>query len=117
MAKLYEDRWTTCTEDEIQARWYYPWGTKRIPYQSVRGVRLVRLTAIRGKGRIWGSANPRYWASLDPRRSTKQTGVVLDLGRFVHPFLTPDDPDAFERVVRQLSHLGDAGQVTLGPVI
>ena len=78
------------------------------------GIRRVQLTAIRGKPRIWGTANPRYWASLDPRRATKQTALILDLGRFVRPFLTPDDPDTFERVVRERAHLGDsAGQTTL----
>ncbi|MGO8873757.1 MAG: hypothetical protein ACLQPH_20625 [Acidimicrobiales bacterium] len=25
---------------------------------------------------------------------------MLDLGRFVRPFVTPDDPDAFEAAVR-----------------
>ena len=118
MANLYQDRWITCGEDEIRVRWYYPWGTKRIPYRSVRGLRRVQLSLIRGKGRVWGTANPRYWASLDPKRATKQTGLVLDVGCFVHPYITPDDPAAVERGVRERAHLGDvAGGTTPGPVI
>src|ERR1035441_8540926 len=92
MADLYQDRWIICSEDEIRVRWYYLWGAKRITYRSIRRLKRVQLTLIRGKARIWGTANPRYWASLDPTRSTKQTAFILDLGRFVHPFLTPDDP-------------------------
>jgi hypothetical protein len=49
---------------------------------------------MRGRGRIWGTANLRYWASLDPARPGKQTGLVLDLGRAVRPFITPDDAAA-----------------------
>ncbi|MGH2864990.1 MAG: hypothetical protein ACRDJX_07035 [Solirubrobacteraceae bacterium] len=54
------------------------------------------MGALTGRGRIWGTANPRYWANLDPARPRKRVGFVLDLGRPVRPFLTPDDPDAFE---------------------
>jgi hypothetical protein len=85
MANLYEDRWISCGDDGIRVRWYYLWGTKRIPY---------------------------------PKRATKQTALVLDLGRFVRPFLSPEDPDAFERVVRERSNLSEgAGQTTLGPIV
>jgi len=37
---------------------------------------------------------------------TKQAGFVVDLGRGVSPIVTPDEPDAFEAVVRQRAHLG-----------
>ena len=31
---MYRDRWIECTPDEIRIRGYYfPWGTKRIPYR------------------------------------------------------------------------------------
>jgi hypothetical protein len=118
MADLYKDRWVTCGDEEIRVRWYYLWGTKRIPYRAVHGIKRVSLTATRGKARIWGTANPRYWASLDPKRPAKQVALVLDLGRFVRPFLTPDDPDAFERVVRERAHLGEGtGTAARGPFV
>lgn len=92
---LYEDRWIKCTEDAIEVRFYYfPFGTKRIPYSRIRGVRRVTLSPLRGRGRIWGTANPGYWAHLDPKRPHKRTALVLDLGRPVKPFLTPDDSNA-----------------------
>ena len=94
MDSRYRDRWIDCSPDRIRIRGYYfPWGTKRIPCSSVRSVRRVDIGAFTGKGRIWGTANPRYWASLDPQRRNKRVGLILDVGRFVRPFITPDDPD------------------------
>ncbi len=103
----YRDRWIECTADGIRIRGYYfPWGTKRIAYDSIRSVQRVQLSAFRGRGRIWGTANPRYWASLDPGRPRKRSGLILDVGRFVRPFITPDDCDAVEAVIRERAHLG-----------
>jgi hypothetical protein len=103
----YKDRWIECTADELRIRWYYfPWGNKRVPYAAIRRLDRVSLGATRGRGRIWGTANPRYWANLDPGRPAKKVGFVLDLGRAVKPFVTPDEPDAFEAVVRSRAHLG-----------
>jgi hypothetical protein len=107
MSNDYSDRWITCTGDGVEIRGYYfPWGTKRVPYGSVRAVRRVQMTALRGKGRIWGTANPRYWASLDPQRPSKKVGLILEIGHFVRPFITPDDPDAVEAIIRERSGLG-----------
>jgi hypothetical protein len=106
--EAYRDRWISCNDDEIRVRaYYFPWGTKRIPYRSIKGMRKVEMSALRGRGRIWGTGNFKYWASLDPKRPSKSVAFTLDLGRSVSPFLTPDDPDAFERAVR--------GHVSLGP--
>ena len=116
----YTDPRIRCTPAGIEVRGYYlPWGTKHIPYSAVRGVRRVDLSAARGRARIWGTSNPGYWANLDPGRPGKSTGLILDVGRRVKPFLTPDDPDAFEAVVRERCGLGPAadGAVGKGPLI
>lgn len=97
----YRDRWVECGEDALRVRGYYfPWGTKVIPYGRVKGVRRVDMDVFGGRGRIWGTGNPRYWFHLDPRRPAKHAGLVLDLGRYVHPFITPDDVDAAEAEIR-----------------
>jgi hypothetical protein len=113
------DRWIEWTDEAIEVRGYYvPWGTKRIPYSAIRSVRRIELSALRGKGRIWGTANPRYWASLDPGRPKKKVGLILDLGRFVHPFLTPDDPDSLEAAIRAHADLEPSdGASRPGPII
>ena len=97
----YHDGRIECTDDEVRIRGYYfPWGTKRIPYTSIRGLERFAMTALRGKGRIWGSGDLKHWANLDPGRPRKSAGFFLDVGARVIPFVTPDDPDAFESVVR-----------------
>jgi len=111
----YADRWIRCDPTGIAVRGYYlPWGTKHIPYAAVRSLERVDLSAARGRGRIWGTANPAYWANFDPQRPHKSTGLILDLGRRVKPFLTPDDPVAFEAVVRRRSGLGPAPDCRAG---
>lgn len=56
------------------------------------------------KGRIWGTANPRFWAHLDPGRRHKPWALVLDVGARVRPVVTPDDADAVLSVLRQRAH-------------
>ncbi|HLH14099.1 MAG TPA: hypothetical protein VKV16_04870 [Solirubrobacteraceae bacterium] len=93
----YADSRIECTDADVRIRGYYvPWCSKRIAYRSIRSIRRVEVGALTGRGRIWGTANPRYWANLDPRRPRKRVGFVLDTGRAVRAFLTPDDPAAFE---------------------
>jgi hypothetical protein len=101
---LYKDPWIECTDDAVLIRGYYfPWGTKRIPYQAIREVRRVPIGAFTGKGRIWGSTTLRYWASLDPGRPGKKTALILDTGHAILPFITPDDPAAVVTAIREHS--------------
>ena len=73
MASTFRDRWIECNSNEIRIRVYYVlWGTKRVPYSSIRSVRRVALSTFRG---IWGTASPRYWASLDPRSDLRSQPV------------------------------------------
>jgi hypothetical protein len=107
---IYQDGRIECTEAEIRVRGYYfPWGTKRIPYGSIRSLERFDMTALGGKGRIWGSGDFRHWANLDPQRPKKAVGFFVDLGRRTIPFLTPDDPDSFEAVVREHIRPGSTG--------
>jgi hypothetical protein len=102
MAAEYEDKWIRCTPDAIEVRGYYfPWGTKRIRYGSIRSIERVNLGALTGRARLWGTANPGRWANFDPRRATKTIGFDLHLDGRVKPLITPDDPDAFEMAVRE----------------
>ena len=115
----YHDRWIDCTAGEIRIRaYYFPWGTKRIRYSSLKSMRRVSISHMRGQFRFWGTANPGYWASLDLRRPFKEVGFALDLGKRVSPFVTPDEPDAFEAAVRSHADLGTPPDTAPpGPVI
>lgn len=66
-ANLYRDSRIECTPDGVSIRGYYfPWGTKRIPYDTIRGIERFELSAARGRWRIWGSGDLRHWANYDP---------------------------------------------------
>ncbi|SEG82171.1 hypothetical protein SAMN05216223_11399 [Actinacidiphila yanglinensis] len=100
----YRDRWIRCTPDGIRIRGYYfPWGGKTVRYADIRAVQRVRMGLMSGQGRIWGTANPTVWASLDPGRTRKTEGLLLDVGKRVRPFITPDDPAAVAAVIRDHS--------------
>lgn len=112
MTSEYQDRFITCTSDGIAIRsYYFPAGTKYIPYASIRWSQRVAMGAVTGRGRIWGTANPRHWAHLDPRRPFKRQGLILEVGGAIQPLLTPDDPAAVEACIRE--HAGDV--VTSAP--
>jgi hypothetical protein len=117
VADLYHDQWISCTEDAIVIRWYYLWGAKRIPYTSIRSARRVDMTTLRGRGRIWGTANLRYWASLDPGRPGKSMALILDVGGSVQPYLTPDDVPAVESILKERAGLSDIPLAGVGPII
>jgi hypothetical protein len=103
----YNDGNIECDGKGIRVRGYYfPWGTKVIPYSAVKGVQRVSLGTLRGKLRIWGTGNMKYWANLDTKRPSKSVGLILDLGKAVKPFITPDDADAVETLVRERAALG-----------
>lgn len=102
-ASLYRDRWIECTPAQLIIRGYYfPFGlAKAIAYTKILEVERFPMTAWTGKWRIWGTTSPRYWAHLDPQRPGKAVGLILHLKGFVRPWITPDDPDAVERIINE----------------
>ncbi len=100
---LYEDRWITCTPKHLTIRGYYfPLGSaKTIPLDRLRHVEEVEIGTLTGQWRIWGTASPRYWAHLDLGRPHKTVAFVLDVGGFVRPWITPEDPDSLRTILRE----------------
>jgi hypothetical protein len=96
---LYDDGRVACDDQAVIIRTYYLWGrAKTITYAAMRSVARRPLTGLTGKWRIWGSSDFVHWWNLDPTRSKKQTALVIDVGRRILPTITPDDPDAVERI-------------------
>lgn len=117
MSVLLSEPSIICEDDRLILRHYYPWGSKTIPYTSIVGVQRVKLTATRGRLRVWGSANFTLWANLDGRRRKKSTGLILDVGTRVKPFITPDDLDRVDAIIREKVGLRPGGPATLSPFI
>ena len=97
--KLYDDGRVECADDGLTIRWYYLWGAKHIPYTAIRAVRRRPLTKSQGLWRIWGSSDFTHWYNLDPERPNKSVALEIDTGARTVPTITPDDPDAVERIV------------------
>ncbi len=96
----YDDGGVALDDAGIVIRRYcFPWGSKRIPYGSIREVRRKELGAVRGKWRLWGSGDFRHWWNLDTHRPSKEAALELDTGHRVIPTITPDDVDAVERIL------------------
>lgn len=119
MGDTYDDGSIICGPDWLEIRHYYfPIGAKIIPYAHVKGVQRVQINGVlSGKWRLWGTANPRYWANLDVTRPKKSVGFVIDLGHLVCPIVTPSRPDEFEAVLRERANLGSASSTKRGPFI
>ncbi len=103
--QTYDDGGVACDNDGLLIRRYYPWGAKRIPYASIRGVEELPLTGgnrIR-RWRLWGSGDFVHWWNLDGHRPKKSMALVVDVGRRVRPTITPDAPDTVARIVRERS--------------
>ncbi len=100
---MYSDKRISCDALGVTVRRYhFPIGSsKRIAWSQLRKIwKLDMGTGINGgRWRIWGSGDFRHWFNLDPQRPKKRWAYVLDLGAFVRPVITPDDPDAFERAL------------------
>jgi hypothetical protein len=117
VTELFKEEGVVCNDASIEIRRYYPWFSKTIPYSSIKGVQRVKLSGLRGCGRLWGSLNPGYWANLDMKRPRKKLGLILDIGKHVKPYLTPDDVDALETILREKAGLGPAGATVLSPFV
>ena len=102
---LYDDGRIACDDAALLIRQYYPWGTKRIPYDSIRSVKRRPLRPIRGRWRIWGSGDFKHWWNLDLGRPHKTVALEITLGRRAVPTITPDDPNAVERIL--MEHLSN----------
>ena len=100
-AMLYDDGGISCDGSGLTIRHYYLWGSKRIPYASMRSVKKRPLTAVRGKWRIWGSGDFVHWYHLDRRRPHKEVALEIDAGGRVRPTITPDDPETVAHILSE----------------
>jgi hypothetical protein len=107
-AAAYEDGEIVCDDQGLTIRHYYPWGAKRIGYASIRNVERLSLTGANTirRWRIWGSGDFVHWWNFDPHRPKKESALVIDTGGRVYPTITPDDPDAVERILAERAGSG-----------
>ncbi len=91
---LYRDRRIQCTTEALVIRGYYfPFGNKKvIPYDRIRSIHQYNMTSLTGQWRIWGSGDFRHYMNFDPDRPRKKEALIIDVGKFIKPVITPDHP-------------------------
>jgi hypothetical protein len=97
---LYDDSKIACDDNSLIIRRYYPWGAKTIRYSTIRSVAHLSPLGVR-KWRLWGSGDLVHWWNLDRSRPKKELALELDIGRHIRPTITPDDPQAVERILTE----------------
>lgn len=118
MSESYHDKRLAVGSEGLSIKGYYlPWGTKRVAIASIASLTRVDIGTFTGRGRVWGTANPKYWANFDAARPTKTVGFIVNLNKRISPFVTPDDPEAFEAAIRSLATLPPEGGSIGGPII
>lgn len=107
MAILYEDKRIICDEDGLTiGAYYFPFGqSKRVYYRDIKALTTYTMGVHTGRYRIWGAGDPRYWLNLDWSRPQKEKLIVLELGRFVRPVITPDDVSAVVQILEEKTGL------------
>jgi hypothetical protein len=97
VVNIYQDSTVTLTDSELALpRYYFPLGVKKvIPLSEVVCVTEFDMTWLRGKLRIWGTTNPKYWMPLDLGRTKKSVGFIVNLGGHISPAFSPDQPEEF----------------------
>ena len=108
---LYDDGLVELDQEGITLRRYYfpSAASKRILYTDILGLRQRAIGAWTGKGRLWGSGDLRHWAPLDLHRPKKDTAIILDLGKFVRPVFSPNDPERVMALLHQYIRLSGSG--------
>jgi hypothetical protein len=98
---LYDDGRVALDDNSLVIRRYYLWGDKRIPYTAIQSLGRFSLDKLRGRWRLWGSGDFKHWYNLDRSRPKKSVGFEIHTAARTVPVITPDDPDAVERILTE----------------
>jgi hypothetical protein len=75
VTETYDDDTIVCGTDRLEIHsYYFPFGTKRVPYTQIKGLQRIEIKGLRsGKWRFWGTGNPAVLGQ--PRQeATEQEG-------------------------------------------
>ncbi|MDY6785929.1 MAG: hypothetical protein SW833_25840 [Cyanobacteriota bacterium] len=101
MTILYEDQYLVCDDDAMTLHWYYfPIGSKRIPYSKIRSIQEEEMNLLTGKLRIWGMGLTPEWFHLDPQRPEKNKCIIIDDGEWARSVITPEEHDRVLQILR-----------------
>ena len=101
---LYRDDVVKLDGTRLGIRHYYwPLGSKRVPYTSIAGFDRRPLKAWQGQFRVHGIDQRGRWYSRDRHRGEKDSAIDLDVGKRIRPVLTPRDVEKVIEILQQHS--------------
>ena len=101
MSILYEDSYLVCNDNAITIHWYYfPVGSKRIPYSKIKKIQEFPMDFWSGGARIWGMGLSPHWFHLDINRPWKKKCIIIDEGEWIKSVITPDDPEKVRQILQ-----------------
>lgn len=102
MSIIYEDKYLICDDNALTIKeYFFPLGSKRIPYAKIRKLDERELGVLSGRFRIWGMDLAPYWYHLDWDRPKKRRSITLDTGELIKPVLTPEQHDMVLTVLKE----------------
>ena len=90
---LHEDKHVIITNNEIIIKCYYfPFaGEKKISFKQIKKIELINIGSLTGKLKVWGMNYKLLWFHFDAGRLFKNHGIVIDIGKYIKPAITPED--------------------------
>lgn len=103
MAILYQDSYLVCDQDALTIHTYYfPVGSKRIPYGDITELTLESIDFWGGAGRLWGMGLSPHWFHWDFSRWQKnQCIVITERNNWVKSVITPTDCQQVYGILRE----------------
>jgi hypothetical protein len=99
---LYRDDGVRLNEQEIViARYFWPFGRKRIPYAAIERVTRRPLKPWHGQFRVHGIDLWGRWYPHDRARGDKDIAIDLHVGGAIRPVLTPDEPEEVLEILQR----------------
>ena len=76
---LYQDRYLEIYPDHLILNCYYfgPFGKKRIAFDSIRMIEMIKLNFWTGRYRIQGTGDFRTWFALDMDRPSRENAFLI----------------------------------------
>jgi len=102
MSVLYEDKYLIIDDHALTIKnYFFPMGAKRIAFEQVKTVKAEPLTLLNGKFRLWGMGLEPKWFHFDLERMGKKHCLILDIGEFMKPAITPKSHDTVLEILQE----------------
>ena len=105
---LYKDKLVEIDDESILVRnYYYPFGDKRVNFNSIESIIVQKTTLLTGKYRYYGSGDFRTWFPPDNRSSRDKIFTIIIKNKWWRIGLTVEDSDAVLNLLKSKCRIID----------